>query len=373
MVENYLSKYFDFRYNEVANEIESKAKNEKEYSPTNEYNIYRNLQHQNINFSQGNLMALLHSDFVPAYNPLKKYFETLTKWDEQVDHISKLCDFIKAKDQTRFNIQFKKMLVRCVACSLEVAFNKQAFILMGGQNGGKTTLCRWLCPDSLKPYYAENISTDKDSLISLAENFIINLDELASLQKFEINQLKSMISKDEIKVRRPYDKKPTIAKRRANFFGSTNKDEFLTDETGSIRWLCFELDGISWDYKVKIDIDTIWAQAYSLFKNGYKYELTSSEIEENEKINANHQVRTAELELIQTHFEQSEKGKLLAEVFTATDIINKLKATGITQIPLNVTNIGKALKILGFKQVSERVGESKIPKKVYWLRFILPV
>lgn len=373
MVENYLSKHFDFRYNEVANEIECKAKNETDFAPINENNIYRNLQHQNIRFSQSDLMVLLRSEFVTPYNPLKMYFETLPQWDEQTDHILQLCNFIKAKDQTRFNIQFKKMLVRCIACSLEVAFNKQAFILMGGQNGGKTTLSRWLCPESLKPYYAENISTDKDSLISLAENFIINLDELASLPRFEINQLKSMISKDEIKVRRPYDKKPTVAKRRANFFGSTNKDEFLTDETGSIRWLCFELVEILWDYKTKIDINIIWAQAYSLFKSGFKYELSGEEIAENEKINANHQVRTAELELIQTYFEQSEKGKTLSEALTATDIINKLKTAAITQIPLNVTNIGKALKILGYKQVSERVGESKIPRKVYWLRFVIPV
>lgn len=373
IVSNYLNENYDFRYNEVANEIECKVKADKNFKSANENNIYVELQRQNIGFSQNNLMALLRSDFVPAFNPIKEYFNSLPIWDEQIDHISNICKFIIAKDQERFNRQFKKMLVRCIACGLEFSFNKQAFILMGGQNGGKTTLCRWLCPPILKSYYTENISTDKDSLITLSENFMINLDELSTLQKFEINQLKSMISKDFIKVRRPYDKKPTVSKRRANFFGSTNREEFLTDETGSVRWLCFELIKIIWDYHKEIDIDSIWSQAYSLFKNGFPFELTADEIAENEAVNSNHQVRTAELELIQAHFEQSEKGKALAEALTATDILIRLKSSGISPSQLNVGSIGKALKLLGLKQVSERVGENKIPKKIYWLQCNLPI
>lgn len=92
-----------------------------------------------------------------------------------------------------------------------------------------------------------------------------------------------------------------------------------------------------------------------------------------EAVNANHQIRTAELELIQTYFEPSEKGKILAEAFTATDILNRLKASGVAQSQLNVTSIGRALKLLGFKQVSERLGENKIPRKIFWLKFILPI
>ena len=44
----------------------------------------------------------------------------------------------------------------------------------------------------------ENISFDKDSLIALIENFIINLDELATFTRVEINALKSILSKSFI-------------------------------------------------------------------------------------------------------------------------------------------------------------------------------
>jgi hypothetical protein len=369
IVEKYLNEYFEFRNNEVSNEIEFRKKGSDAFEELNENNLYRNMQHQNISFSMNNLMSLLRSDFIPKFNPIQSYFDSLSEWDRATDHISNLCTFIKVKDQERFDRHFKKMLVRCVACSLGASFNKQAFIFMGEQSGGKTTFCRWLCPSELQKYYTENISTDKDSLISLAENFIINLDELATMQRFELNMLKSMLSKDSVKARRPYDKKPSIAKRRANFFGSTNKDEFLSDETGSVRWLCFSLEEIIWAYKTSIDINAVWSQAYAHFKDGFSYNITADEIEENERINTAHQILTPEMELLQTYFEPSEKGKPLAEPLTATDIIDKLRAVGISHIRLSTTNMGKALKMLGFTRVSERIGESKMPKKIYWVRF----
>ena len=121
------------------------------------------------------------------------------------------------------------MLVRTIACALlDGVFNKQAFILVHEkQNSGKSTFCRWLCPDILKNYIAENISTDKDSHIALCENLLINMDELSTLGKSEINTLKSLFSKDTIKVRRPFEKKAISVARRASFIGSTNNSEFL--------------------------------------------------------------------------------------------------------------------------------------------------
>ncbi|MFA6923840.1 MAG: BT4734/BF3469 family protein, partial [Bacteroidales bacterium] len=178
-VENYLSSIYDIRYNEVSNEVEYKPKDEKNYKQINENNIYRALNHNNIKFSLSNLIALLKSDFVTKYNPIVDYFESIPYWNKETepDYIDILAGYVKAKDEKRFRLHFKKMLVRSVACALiDGGFNKQAFILVGEiQNSGKSTFCRWLCPPTLKDYYAENISTDKDSLISLSENFIINL------------------------------------------------------------------------------------------------------------------------------------------------------------------------------------------------------
>lgn len=49
-VEKILKAEFDFRYNEVSNEVEYKKKEAIEYKPVNENNFHRFLQHKNINF-----------------------------------------------------------------------------------------------------------------------------------------------------------------------------------------------------------------------------------------------------------------------------------------------------------------------------------
>ena len=163
-----------------------------DFKELNADQIHRQIQKKGVNFSLGSLKSLLRSDFVIDYNPFIKYFESLDKWqNNDPDYIQELSDHVKVKERERFDYHFKKHLVRTVACALkEGSVNKQCFTLIGGQNAGKSTFVRFLCPQKLGEYIAENIGTDKDSLIALSENLIINLDELATLSKYEINSLK---------------------------------------------------------------------------------------------------------------------------------------------------------------------------------------
>jgi hypothetical protein len=353
-VEEYLNRLYDFRYNEVLNDVEYKLKDSIAWESCNDANIYRRLKKDGIAFSQNDLKSLLRSDFISKYNPFNRYFEHLQPFNpsSEADHITKLCTYVSAKNQERFNRQFKKMIVRSVACALGRKFNKQAFILVHAkQNSGKSTFCRWLCPDELGQYFCENISPDsKDSLIALTDKFIINLDELASLSKYDINQLKSFLSKDSVSVRRPYDTRSTVAQRRANFVGSTNNFDFLSDSSGSVRWLCFEIDKINWNYKTDVDINRVWAQAYYLFNDGFKFELTEIEVAENETANDEFTQVTPEYELVQKYFEPSDQQ--FGTFLTTTEIGQELGLK--CSYKLSLKAIGQALRKAGFERCSNR-------------------
>jgi len=284
--EAYLASKYEFRVNTVALTIEYRERGNLHFEILNENSLFRELQNVNISLSLSNLIALLKSDFVPQYDPLTDYFENLPAWNG-VPNIQRLASFVKTRDQVVWEKHLKKHLVRAVRCAIvPFYYNKQALILVDPrQNSGKSTFCRNLCPPALKDYIAEDITTDKDSRILLAKNFIINLDELALLSKKDINSLKSFMSKDQVNERLPYDRKSTILQRRATFVGSTNNIEFLSDETGSVRWLCFEIDSIDWNYSKEIDMDQVWAEAYFLFKSGFNSDLTKDEILESEERN----------------------------------------------------------------------------------------
>jgi predicted P-loop ATPase len=76
-----------------------------------------------------------------------------------------------------------------------------------------------------------------------------------------------LFSRDFINERLPYDRRTSILERRASFIGSTNNIQFLSDDTGSVRWLCFEIESINWKYNDEIDIDLVYAQAYHLYQS----------------------------------------------------------------------------------------------------------
>jgi len=323
------------------------------------------LQKDNINISLNHLIALLKSDFVEEYDPFLDYFESLKKWDLKTDYISKLAGFLHTNDPKRLEKHFKKWIVRMIKTAIDGNYhNKQAFILVSNkQNSGKSTFCRFLCPKPLKDYIVENIGTDKDSQVAITENILINLDELSTADKNEINMFKSMFSKDKIKARLTYDKRASIHVRRASFIGSTDRWEFLTDENGSVRWLCFDIERIDWHYSKEINIDDVYSQGYYLLRSkDFEYELTAKEIAENDKINRKYQVSTPERDLIDRFFTPSNKEDGI--FMTSTEIMEELARNSFIKVSSVV--IGKELKFLGFERT--HVYMEKNNKYGYWVK-----
>jgi len=373
--EIFINNNYVLQYDEVSNEIEYKPTGAKSFRTLNEDTLFRDLQLNKINISKNNLISLLKSDFVPIINPFKNYFKSLPKWNySNPDYIDDLANYVKAKNQKDFNYNFKKMLVRTVACAIQDDYyNKTAFILVGElQNTGKSSFIRFLCPPKLKGYISESLNfQDKDSLIGLSDNFIINIDELAVLNKVEINSLKSYFSKDSVKIRHPYDRKPKTTPRRASFFGSTNNLEFLSDETGSVRWICFEIDSIDWEgYMKNIKIDNVWAQAFSLYKKKFEMDLSKEEIQKNELRNQTFQFSTPEIELIQKTLQPGSKNSHSA-FLTATDIVSRIISdNSYLKGKIHNVSVGKALKILGFTRVQDRKDELDYPVKGYYVNYL---
>lgn len=370
MIRHLLSKY-DFIYNTVLNEVFASEKEKDDFYQVNPHTLFIECREAGLRTSVAEINSFLCSDYIPKTNPFEMYFERhRDKWKEAVhgDYIGRFSAYIKVEEDERFAPQFKKWLVRCVACCLmDDYFNKQALVFVqDAQNSGKTTLTRFLIPPELGQYQAENISVDKDSLIALCQNFGIIQDELSTLSRTEINAQKTLMSKSFVKVRHPYDKKARLEPRRASIWGSTNKAEFLTDVTGSVRWLCFTVLAIDWNYKKEIDIDVIWSQAYRLFNSGFKYEMTAEEIAENERSNARYSTVTLELELVQQYFQPGDKED---RFMTATEICDMLNAKLEGRLRVSREETGKALKKLGYVQCSKRGHQSSaFPIKGYYIK-----
>ncbi len=317
------------------------------------------------------LKAILDSDHIEQFNPFVDYFNSITH-DETEDWITKLAAHITVRENQEFwQTQFKKALVRSIACALGEDVNRILMVLYGAKQAtGKTTFIRSRCPWDGKQYYTESpiSGTPKDVAIRLSENFIYNLEELEGLHKQEVSAFKAMISQATIKERRSYATYEETRRRRCNFWASTN-DKSILHDTENTRWLIFEITVINWDYKKHIDIKKVWAQAYYLYKSGFEYALTAEETLLQAKSNEGYRHVKAEEELIALHFSLPSKDNK-GQFFTSTQIVHELSRV-YKKINIYPAYIGRAVKkVLGIESIVNKV--NGVVHRGYWLISSVP-
>ncbi|NCA76150.1 MAG: virulence-associated E family protein [Alphaproteobacteria bacterium] len=356
-IEAYLSNHYQLRYNIVTSKLEiRKFANSTSFVPLTDYqenSLLREILKSNLKCSATLLRSILYSDFSNFYDPFQDYFLHLPLWVVQTDYIQQLAETVTTTSQDLWCKCFKKWLVASVAAVLDhKTVNHTAIILSGPQGVGKTTWMLNLCPPELSDYiFSGTINpNNKDTLIHLAECMFINMDELENMNRSEIGAFKEIITKSAIRMRRAYGHHIEAFTRRASFMGSVNSSQFLTDSTGSRRFLCFEI--ISINYQHAIDLRMVYAQAYDLFQQGFKFYFDKSEIEDISLSNEQFQINTVEEELLLTYFQ---KVPLLeaTHFLSASQILNRITErthVNIATSPGAVIRIGKALKKFGFEK-----------------------
>jgi hypothetical protein len=361
-VESHLNDLYEFRYNVVTGSLEMKRRNDEIYRDVEDYDmgsIYREMQHKEINFSLDKLHTLLNSDFVQLYDPFKEYFEALPKWDG-IDYIKQLSETVELTDETKRDFWYlclRRWLIAASACAVnENVTNEVSPIFYGKQGKGKTKWFNKLIPkniDDKKYLFVGTINDDKDSKLHLSSKFLINLDELGSLNREEIGYLKSLYSLQHLNIREPYMRKSRNLIRRASFVGSIDREEFLTDLSGTRRFLTFSVSEV--DYMHSVDMDKVYSQAYTLYKSGERFYFNENEILEINENNEDFRLKPLEEELFTRCFVKPGTGDAV-ELLTTTEIAREImsmdSAYKVTEA--SIKKIGQLLSKRDFKKKSKR-------------------
>lgn len=371
-IEFFLNDHYIFRRNVISGDLYWTEVHNRDWRICKYNDVWRFLQHNlralndkkasKVNI--GDVTNLLESSYVREYNPFKEYFETLPEWDE-VDHITALAEHIQCEDQEFWLSMFKKTLVRMIACSYAYYENRIITVLVQEeQEQGKDTFIRFLCPPELHEYYKEDpLEINKDSEIALTKNFIWNLTELDHLNRKEISEIKAIISRKVIKQRAAFARQAETRPRVVNWWGSTNKIEFLTDDRNT-RWLCFIVKSISWAYSTTIDIQKVWAQAWHLYKTGFNWSLDATERVVRDTKNKEFEVMPDEKQLILSNLSKTALGE--GEFLMPTEIQMYLLAVTGNKIRLTTYNITKSMTQLGFVKDQRTIGTAKV--RGFWAR-----
>jgi predicted P-loop ATPase len=283
LIQEHLNNMNDYRYNVVTGNIEFTRKEGSAPEILNDYEVNslaRSLALSDLSYPVGSVRNLLKSDYVQKYDPFRAYLESLPEWDGTTDYILQLAETADTDNPGLWLISLRKWLTALAASLMdERTINHTMLVLTGKQGIGKTTWILNLVPDELKDYaYSGTINPDnKDAIIYLSECMLINLDELENLNKHQLGSIKELITKNQVRIRRPYGTIFENLPRRASFAGSVNSREFLTDMSGSRRFLCFEVSNIR--YHNELSMDRVYAQALALYRSGFQFWFNAEEIE----------------------------------------------------------------------------------------------
>lgn len=223
------------------------------------------------------------------YNPVIEYLENL-KWDN-VERIETMFhDWLGAEDNKLYRRYAKLWMYAAVKRIYEPGCKwDNILILYGKQGDGKTEFFKRLGKD-WNTSNRINL-TNKDYINRLNKNWLVIMDELASLNKKEMDEVKAFFSNQDDEDRLAFAKENKKFYRHCVFCGTTNTKEFLRDidDMYERRFWVIEVNAISPTYIYnnfkEEDVDKLWAEAVHMYKENPNMELYLGEEYVNEAKN----------------------------------------------------------------------------------------
>ena len=358
-VKEFLKTHVALRRNEVTSRVEYRELDTDEWRPINDVR-QNTLWDEMSNEMAGRTVdyrtvdRIINSDFSPPFHPFRTYLDSLPPWDGESDAILALSVTVQVKGghekQMLFYECLKKWLVAMVAGWVdEEVVNHSVLVLLGRQGIYKTTWFTYLLPPELRQYFytkTNGSQMTRDDKLVLAKYGLVCCEELDTMNPWEMNQLKSLITTRYIDERGAYERYHEHREHIASFCGTGNNVQFLSDSTGTRRWLPFEVESIASPRDLPFDYEGIYSQAYALYLQDFPYYFSDVETERLKDHNNEYEVSNVEEELIEEYFRlPSEKD---AGEFIRTAVA--LQIVSSPGVHVSAIGLGRAFSKLGFQR-----------------------
>lgn len=167
-------------------------------------------------------------------NPLASWLQGL-RWDGVARLDTWLTRYAGAKDAAYTRAAGACWLRSAVARALQPGVKADAMLVLEGlQEAGKSSLFRVIGGD----YFTDDVHdlASKDAVMAIARAWIVELPELSSLGRAEVELIKAFLSRQVDRIRPPYGRAIVEMPRRCIFGGTTNRADYLKDDTGNRRF-----------------------------------------------------------------------------------------------------------------------------------------
>ncbi len=209
-----------------------------------------------------------------AFDPVVDWLEALPAWDgvDRLDGWLKAHFHAKGDDEYLAQV-FRKWLVAMVMRILKPGAKFDWMpIFEGAQGVGKSSFGRLLCGEKYFLDWLPDLN-NKDAALALQGVWSVEMGELASFRKNEIESVKAFITRTVDKVRPPYGERWLESKRRCVFFGTTNFETYLRDDSGNRRFKPVKVGRLDFE-TLEDERDQLFAEALWLYRMGFETERT---------------------------------------------------------------------------------------------------
>lgn len=206
-----------------------------------------------------------------SYHPIRDYLNGLT-WDgvPRLDRI--IIDYMGAEDSELNRAMSRKHFVAAVARVFNPGCKYDYCLIMSGAEGiGKSTLLRVMGGK----WFNDSITTleGKEGMEQLRRAWVVELGELSSIKRSDVEQVKAHLSKQVDIYRAAYARRVLEHPRQCVFCGTTNEALFLKGDTGNRRfWVIPVVAELrkyrDWNEAIRRDRDQLWAEAVHYYKQG---------------------------------------------------------------------------------------------------------
>lgn len=173
---------------------------------------------------------------VQKFDPVQEWLEGL-QWDGKPRLDTWLTDYAGVAD-TPLNRTFaRKTLVSMAARITRPGCKVDTMLVFeGGQGVGKSTIARTLAGEANFIDRLPSIERrPEDAANAMVGKIVVEMSELVHAKKDQ-DDFKSFLTAQVDEVRLPYARSPVRLERRSVFIGTTNRDDWLLDETGGRRF-----------------------------------------------------------------------------------------------------------------------------------------
>ena len=244
-----------------------------------DWTLIKNNFNRHLHFLNKNLVeeAVNEVCVENKYNPVIDYLDNI-EWDG-VERIETMFhDWIGAEDSPLYRRYSKLWMYAAVKRIYEPGCKwDNILILYGKQGDGKTEFFKRLGKE-WNTSNRINLS-NKDYINRLNKNWIVIMDELASLNKKEMDEVKSFFSNQDDEDRLAFARENKKFYRHCIFCGTTNSKGILRDldDMYERRFWIIEVNAKSptfvYNNFTEEEVDNLWAEAVHMYKEDPNMEL----------------------------------------------------------------------------------------------------